>query len=539
MGEAIKNLTVPFKDKLEGFMNMSPNQKVLALTVCAFIISGLIAMFFWVNKVNHSVLYRNLSMNDAGKIVKLLQDKKVNYKLKDDGTTILAPMDKIHQLRLELANQGLPKNGDMGFEIFDRTDFQSSEFGENIKYVRALQGELSKTITSLDAIAKARVNLSLPRRRIYLGKDSEPSASVLLDLKQGQTINEEQIKGVAQVVACSVHGMKLENVTIMSTGGRLLSDFIQESGYGLSNQELKICRRIEKETEQKVRSLLDSSLGPGSAVVNAHAEIKTDSRTIRKETYEPVEGNTGIVRSSQSVVENYDEKSEASTKATKKAPKKDSKKDSKKETTSAKASTEEGKTDNKGPVYIQKSDVVNYEISKVIEEMKISPGKLKKLSVGVLVNTSSGITAGQLKDLKAVIASVSGINPQRGDVLTVRAIKFKIIEIPEEEEEKNQIEKYINKFAPYIIPCFSPFLIFIFLLTQLKRNNRGGSKRSKKSAVEDESISLLKAERSPVFEKPGFKKEPVDNSARDNIRELAKDNPKEVARIIEKLASGE
>lgn len=532
MGEAIKNLTVPFKDKIEGFKNMSPNQKVLALTVCAFIISGLIAIFFWLNKVNYSVLYRNLSMNDAGKIVKLLQDKKVNFKLKDGGTTILAPMDKIHQLRLELANQGLPKSGELGFEIFDRTDFQSSEFAENIKYIRALQGELSKTIISLDAVEKARVNLSLPRRRIYLGKDSEPSASVLLDLKQGRTINDEEVRGIAQLVACSIHGMKLENVTIMTTDGRLLSDFIQESGYGLSNQELKICSRIEKEIEQKVRSLLDSSLGPGSAVVNVHAEIKTDSRTIRKETFKPVKENFGVVRSSRSVLENYDEKSEVSNK----------------DSTSANNSTDSGNSENKGPVYKQKSNVVNYEISKVIEEMKVSPGKLKKLSVGVLVNTSSGVTASQLKDLKAVIASVSGINPKRGDVLTVRAIKFRITEIPEEEvEEKNLIEKYINKFAPYVIPCFSPFLIFIFLLTQLRRNNRKDSKKiKKKSAIEKEDIVELEGEitpsevkKSPILKKPGHKKEMGDNSARDSIRMLAKDNPREVARIIEKWATGE
>jgi len=535
MGEAIKNLTVPLQDKIEGFKSMSPNQKVLILTVCAFIISGLIAVFFWINKVNYSVLYRNLSINDAGKIVKLLQDKKVNYKLRDGGTTIMAPADKIHQLRLELASQGLPKNGYPGFEIFDRTDFQSSEFVENIKYLRALQGELAKTISSLEAVTRARVNLSLPRRRIYLGKDSQPSASVLLDLQQGHTIKDDEVRGIAQLVSCSVHGMKLENVTIMSTDGKLLSDFIQNGGYGLSNQELKICSRIEKEIAHKISALLDSSLGPGSAVVKVHAEIKTDSHTVKKETYLPIKDNKGVIRSARSVVENYDEKMGKSG-----------------NNAESGGSSQDNGGGDKGPVYKQKSDVVNYEISKVIEEKKVSPGKLKKLSVGVLVNTSSGVTATQLKDLKDVIASVSGIDPKRGDVLTVRAVKFKKIKIAEEdEEETNQIQKYINKFAPYIIPCFSPFLIFVFLVAQLRRNNRkglnGSQKVKKKSAVEKEEVladekeptASSEKEPSPILKKPNFEKELNEDPMRENIRLMAKENPEEVARVIEKWITGE
>jgi len=533
MTEMIKTLTEPLKDKFEAFMNSEPNQKAIALTVIALIISSVIIITFYMNRINYRVLYSNLSMSDAGRIVKILQEKKINYKLKDGGRTILAPIEKIYQLRLDLAGEGLPKSGKMGFELFDKTDFQSSDFTENIKYMRALQGELAQTITHLESVEEAKVNLSLPRRRIYASEDSIPSASIILKLKSDHTLNDEEVRGIARLVSGSVQGMKIENITIMSTDGRLLSDFIQEGSYGLTTYQLKIQKQLQKQIELKIKGLLDSLLGPGKAVVNAHVQIKSEQKNIKKEIYKPVKNNLGVIRSSQSIVENYNNK-----------------KGTADSNETATANTTEQTTANsklKSPAYTQKRKVTNYEITKIIENQAIIPGEIKKLSIGVIIDSSINLDSKQLKDIRAVIASACGLNPKRGDTLTLKCIKFRTVEAPKETKE-DKVTKYLNKYLHLLIPGLSPFLILIILLILLSRRKPStGKDQAQKTAPSEKDEKI----RGDIAVPSYLNKQPtrMDNFLQSNgavedskkiIRNYAQANPELVANVIEKwVASGE
>ncbi|MFP4496741.1 MAG: flagellar basal-body MS-ring/collar protein FliF [Vulcanimicrobiota bacterium] len=474
MDEAMKNLPGFIKDKVDGFKNADPSQKTIALTVVALLVSTLIVITIWMNKINYSVLYNNVPMEEASKITDVLKEQKVDYRLQNGGTTILVPTSKIHQLRLDLAAEGLPKKGDMGFELFDKTDFQSTEFAENIKYVRALQGELCQTINHLDAVEESKVNISIPNRSIYLDDDSEPSASVVLKLYGGASLTDDEIKGIARLIAGSTEGLKVENVTIMTTDGRLLSDILSDGTYGLSTNQIKIQNKIAKEIEKKVATLLNSVLGTSKAVVNANVQVDMEQKAVQKEIYTPAQDNAGVVRSAQTMLENYD--------ANKVVQMGDQRDEDEDEGEVGNAPQTLGEAQEDTPVYKQKSTTTNYEVSKVVEHQTINPGEVEKVSIGVMVDTTTNLTQEQLDDLREVIASVAGIDESRGDTLTVKMIKFNAPAMAT-VEEPTQMEILLKKYGPMILPAFSPLLILMILLIMLRGGKGASVKKGAKERV--------------------------------------------------------
>jgi flagellar M-ring protein FliF len=544
MEEQSQNIMNILKEKYESFKNADPNQKTIVLTVFALVISILVVMTFWINRVNYKTLYRNLGMQEASEVTNALKDKKVKYRLEDDGKTILVPAEQIYQLRLDLAGEGLPKTGITGFEIFDKTDFQSSEFAENVKYVRALQGELVDTINHLDAVENSKVNLSIPKRSVFIDEASEPSASVVLKLKAGRSLREDEIRGIAQLVASCVEGLKMEKVTVMSTDGKLLSDFIQEGMLGTTSHHLKIQQQLQKQVESKVQALLNSVLGQGKSVVNAHIDIKMDQKAIKRETFQPATENVGVIRSQQTMIENYDQRTAQAMAQAQPQPQPEP--------------AGEGRQPQPGPAYRQQSMTTNYEVSKVIENETVNPGQINRMTVGVLIDTTAELTAQQLSDLEAVIASVSGIDISRGDELTVKTIKFSEADLAETPTSLEYMD-LAKKYGPGVLASFAPLLILMILMLQLRgmgrrgtgatavlaggQAGRGSQAGQKVDLVAGGTLAPPPTNLYPPVDDMGPARRPSRTDDTDEtlevIRNIARENPRLVANIFEKWVTTE
>lgn len=532
------------QEKIDNFKNLDQNQKTIILAAFALVISTLVVITFWFNRTEYKVLYNDLSDKDAAQVTKLLKEKKVLFKLQDQGKTILVPENSVQQIRLDMAGEGLPKSGTMGFEIFDKTDFQSSEFVEGVKYVRALQGELSTTINTLEAVEESRINLSIPRRRIYMNEDEKPTASVVLKLRYGYNLNNEEVRGIAFLVGSCVEGLKPENVTIMSTDGNLLSEFMQDGALSASSNQIRIQKEMQKNLELKVSALLTQILGEGKAVVKAHVDLKQDQKEIKKEIYQPATGNVGVVRSSQTLQEDYEEKGKQVGTADQGGATPAASPSVSPTPSSANvpgvASTGSGQ-----PVYGQKSLITNYEISKIIENERVYPGEIKKISLGVVIDAKAGIKDEQLNSIKDVIASSAGIDKARGDLLTVRVIGFHKKPLEQAEEKAETFLDLAKKYDKYLIPLMAPVMVLIFasMMFRKKKEIKGkpdlGTGKtapmgtqippmmgaSTLNVVSDEPTDILGGGHNFMDSK--------DAEFKEDIHRFARENPKAAAKMIE------
>jgi flagellar M-ring protein FliF len=205
-------------------------------------------------------LYRNLDSQEAGQIIDQLRGSKVPYRISEGGTEILVPSSKINDVRLNLAAQGYPKSGIIGYEIFDQTNLGMTDFLQKVNYRRALEGELTKTISSLKEVESARVHLVIPEQRLFKEDEKQPTASVVLYLNRSKPLSQRQIEGIAYLVSSSVEGLPAENVTILDASGRLLSAPRQTDQLAqLSSSQLDVKKNIEAYLQEKAQSMLDGS----------------------------------------------------------------------------------------------------------------------------------------------------------------------------------------------------------------------------------------------------------------------------------------
>ncbi|MFN3480469.1 MAG: flagellar basal-body MS-ring/collar protein FliF, partial [Thermodesulfovibrionales bacterium] len=229
---------------IETFKNWPVRNKATFLIILSLVLTSLILTFTWMQKVDFQILYSNLSEEDAGLIIQKLKDMKIPYRTSDGG--IMVPSDKVHELRLQLATQGIPQGGGVGFEVFDKTNFAMTDFVQKLNYRRALQGELSRTIRSLSEVEQCRVHISVPERSLFAREEDRPKASVLIKLKQGRRLSEGQVQGIVHLVASSIEGLDPKDVTVVDSKGEMLTT-AGSNIVGLSNSQLEFQRNYERE----------------------------------------------------------------------------------------------------------------------------------------------------------------------------------------------------------------------------------------------------------------------------------------------------
>jgi len=440
----------------EVFDKLTLLQRVSIGAAVAAVLISLIVFVLWANKPVYKTLYGKLSSDDAAQIMESLKEKKIPYKLGDGGAAINVPQEMVYETRLTLAQEGLPRGGGAGFELFDKSSYGMTEFMQDVNYQRALQGELSRTISNLDAVSEARIHLTIPKNRLFVSEGDMAKAAIVLKLRGGARLAPETAKAIASLVAGSVKGLKAENVKIVDTSGRLLSDAIVRSNDPVSMTQSQVAyrKRIESDLESKVNDILIKTVGNGNAVARVSVEIDFSAREITKEEFD----KEPVVRSTQSL----EIESKNSPNVPGGVPGVQS--------NLAEPDALKGKMNSE---YNKTQETTNYEISKVITKEKKAFGVLKRVTVAVVVDdkkvlekkgedevvVSKPRTENDLKSIKNLVAMAVGYNEKRGDMIEVSNISF---DTTVEKKEATQMRK--DKITDLIIMGVKYFVALLILV---------------------------------------------------------------------------
>ncbi len=419
-----------------------PTQQKLGLMVAAAAFIALLAgTWLWSQTPDYRVLYANLSDQEGGAIIDALQQMNVPYRFAENSGSVLIPAGQVHEVRLRLAGQGLPKGDLSGFEILEKQKFGSSQFLEQVNYQRALEGELSRSIQSLSAVQGARVHLAIAKPSVFTRERQQPSVSVLLNLHPGRVLSTEQVSAIVHLVSSSIPDLPVKNVTVVDQQGNLLSARKDgETETGLDPGQLKYVRDMEQNFVQRIEAILSPITGPA----NVHAQVTADidfSRIERaEETYKPNNSPTeaAAVRSqqkSESVsVSQPDGGVPGALSNRPPAP--------------AQAPVEVQEDDEAAPqpppTDTRTESTTNYEVDKTVSHTRQSTGRINRLSAAVVINYRSALdeegnpineplSAEEIEKITALVKQTIGFNEIRGDTLTVTNSQFNLQEESLEE----------------------------------------------------------------------------------------------------------
>ena len=267
---------------------ISLTQRVFIAGLAVVIIAGFIGFTLWMNRPDYKVLYSKLSPEDANRIVKLLQADKVSYKLEDNGATVLVPGSKVYDLRIKVAGEGGLVGQGIGFEIFDQTKVGQTEFVQKINYMRALQGELARTISEFPSVESARIHLVMPHRSLFVEEQQKPSASVVLKLRDpSKKPDQKEINAILNMMLMAVEGLDKAHLSITDSGGKLLYQPEEDTLAGISSTQMEHKLRVQQNFERRIEELLSPIFGPGRVVAKVNADMDFSQKTIRREIFDP------------------------------------------------------------------------------------------------------------------------------------------------------------------------------------------------------------------------------------------------------------
>jgi flagellar M-ring protein FliF len=409
---------------IEPFLALSPAKQMLIAAVAFLSAVAFAILIFVANRTDYKPLFTNLTSEDAGEIVKKLKDAKTPYQITADGKGILVPSDKVYELRLTLASEGIPQGGGVGFEIFDRKNFGMTEFVQKLNYQRALQGELSRTIAQLTGVEQARVHLVIPEKSLFKDNEKPATASIVLKMKSNRALKDSEVQGVVHLVSASIEGMDPEHVTILDSRGKILSkggSSDPTARMTLAMQETS--RTYEKNLEERIQSLLDRIVGGGKSVARVTASFDFKQVERVEEKFDP---ESIAVRSEQRT-----EEKGSSTTSSAGVPGVQS--NIGRTTAGGGGATSGGGSKN--------DETLNYEVSRSSAKIIEPVGALSKISVAVLVDgkyeAPAAVKEGQvakakysprspdeLQKIETLVKSAVGFNPERGDQLSVQNIPF-------------------------------------------------------------------------------------------------------------------
>ncbi len=504
------------REKLQKFLKQHAN--VRTITIIVGILTLLSITTFVIIKGsenrNYGVLYSHLSPDDAGSVLTVLQENKIPYRVEGDGSIILIPKDKVYEVRLKLAAKGLPRGKVVGFELFEEPKLGITQFQENIEYLRALEGELTRTIKRVDAVRDAKVNIALPKESIFVREESNPKASVIVELWPGREIRKEQVKAIVFLVSHAVPKLKPENVAVVDSSGRVLSEMLEESETAESSEELQIRHEMERQIERKVQSMLARALGTDKVVVRASVEIETGKFEQQQEIYDPDKVAVISERKIQEKEKNISQQSQGIPGASSNVP--------------PTTPTNQGVvTSNR-----EKKDVTtNYDVSKSVEK-KVAPiFKIKKISIGVLIDgkhekvkDKNGKVSykfiprspEELQTYENLIKSVIGFDKSRGDQVTV-------VSVPFETKQEVILKKPARTNVLIALAAAAAAFLLVIAFTVLKL-----IKGKKPPEVTPELVTEMRAKGREEIEEMHIESEP----AYLKLVEVAEKQPEIIAGII-------
>lgn len=423
----------PQNKTVEWVNRLRANPKIPLMVASAAAVAILVAMVLWAKSPDYRTLFSNLSDQDGGAIVTQLTQMNVPYRFADNGGALEVPADKVHELRLRLAQLGLPKGGAVGFELLDQEKFGISQFSEQVNYQRALEGELSRTIETLGPVKSARVHLAMPKPSLFVREQKSPSASITVNLEPGRALDEGQISAVVHLVSSAVAGLPPGNVTLVDQGGHLLTQS-NTSARDLNDAQLKYTADVEGRIQRRIEAILGPIVGNGNVHAQVTAQVNFDNKEQTDEQYRPNgDPNQAAIRSRQ-VSENDQVGSPypggvpgALSNTPAPAPSAPIANPPANQANAQNANARTTTTTNaSGPRNTQRSETSNFELDRTISHTKKNVGDVQRLSVAVVVNYRNlpdgkplPLTSDQMKQIEDLTREAMGFSGQRGDTLNV------------------------------------------------------------------------------------------------------------------------
>ncbi|WP_298053381.1 flagellar basal-body MS-ring/collar protein FliF [uncultured Paenalcaligenes sp.] len=444
----------PMIERVPGLNFLRTLPRAAQIGAAAAVVALIVVATMWSRTPDYSVLFSNLDDRDGGVIVNALGQMNVPYQFSDNGSAILVPKEKVHEARMQLASQGLPRGGNVGFELLDQSRFGASQFTEQVTYQRALEGELANSIRAVHAVQEARVHLAIPRETLFVRDRQPPTASVLVSIYPGRTLSEGQVAAIRWLVSSSVPSLNAENVSVVDQDGRLLTPPTGEAGG--SNAQRDFVSDIEHRSVQRILTILNPLLGPGNVRAQVSADVDFARREQTSEVYRPNQKpGEAAVRSEQSSValQNHtlgaegvpgaltnqapvnpvapiiDENAAAIAANPATTPTDADTPDN--ENLDARLSTLEAQARLVSPSGNARTDITtNYEVDRTISHVKGPSGELKRLSVAVVINHRyidkeyTSLEAEELENIRALVMQAVGYSAERGDTISVVNSRF-------------------------------------------------------------------------------------------------------------------
>ena len=478
----------------QAFARLNNQQKILLMVALAALIALAVGASTWLKQPDYRILFSNISERDGGSIIAALEQMNVPYRFNEGGSAILIPARRVHEVRLRLATQGLPKNGGVGFELMENQKFGISQFAEQVNYQRGLEGELSRTIQSIAAVQAARVHLAIPKPTVFMREEMKPSASVMLNLYPGHSLDPMQIVGIQNLVAASVPSLAVANVTLIDQSGALLlkpKSRLQEAG--LDPIQLQYVQEIEANTVKRVEDILLPIFGKGNARVQVAADVDFSQSEQTAETHRPNAAPPDSSIRSQQTSETVN----ASPSPAGGVPGALSNQPPVPPTAPITSPAVQGGAGAGGqqqggpsipgqidaagvkapvgsigaPITTRKDSTTNFEVDKTIRHTRHSIGVIKRLSAAVVVNhrrDAKGVMKPlpdvELKQVNDLVKEAMGFNKERGDTVSVANAAFTPVERSEAEvplwKDPENIELFRELLKYAAIALIAAYLVF-------------------------------------------------------------------------------
>ncbi|PZU53331.1 MAG: flagellar basal body M-ring protein FliF [Thauera sp.] len=544
-----------------------PMQKKMALAGgLAMAIALLVGLMLWSRTPDYEVLFSNINDKDGGAIVAALQQGNVPYKFSEGGHAILVPSQFVHDTRLKLAAQGLPRGGSVGFELMESQKLGQSQFSEQVTYQRALEGELARTIGTLAAVDGARVHLAIPKQSAFLRDDQKPSASVVVSLLGGRTLTPEQVGGIVHLVASSVPQLQPTSVSVLDQNGNLLSNNRDaKDNASLNPTQLKYVGEIEAATIRRIEGILEPLVGRGNYRVQTAADIDFNQAEQTAETYKPNPTPNAAIRSQQLSESETNQPNAAGvpgaltnqppTPAT--AP----------VTTPPAPGTPavEGANGQPAmlPINTRKDSTTNYELDKTVQHVRQSVGQIKRLSVAVLVNHKTEtdkdgkvvqvpLSEEEIQRITALTREAMGFNEGRGDTINVASAPFtEVVDAAPETPLWKDPETmgFARELLKYLLVAGVAAYLLLGVLRPLVRNLTTPAEADENEPeVRDVTLdengqpipgALAGGSAAQLEMSPEARAQLDFETKLESAREFAKNDPKAVAEVIKHWVSGD
>jgi len=477
----------------DAFNRLNSQQKLVFMIAVAAVFAIIVGTILWSRQPDWKTLFSNLTEKDGGAIVTILEQQNIAHRYTDSGA-LQVPADRVHEVRLKLASQGLPRGGMVGFELMENQKFGVSQFAEQVNYQRGLEGELARTIQSIGAIQSARVHLAIPKPSVFVREEQKPTASVMLNLYPGRSLDSAQIAGITHLVSSSVPQLPASNVAVIDQSGALLSQLKNSlTEAGLDPAQIKYVRDVEGSIIKRISEILSPMLGQDNFKVQVAADIDFSQSEQTAETYRPNNApeSTSIRSRQNNESASVNQAAGGVPGALTNQPPVPATAPLTQPATGnspgqpGKPSEIQGKVDAAGitaplnaagqPISTSKNATINYEVDKTIRHTKQGMGDIRRLSAAIVVNhrkdidkngqpVSKPIPEAEMKQINELVREAMGYNKERGDTISVANAPFTAVDKSEAElpvwKDPENIS-YVKDLVKYLL--IAGIVAFLYL----------------------------------------------------------------------------